>query len=232
MKETEKRFWDEIQKASNRIGLSAEKVTEWLLNFAQIDLEGLSEGQWLDLRAELEVFFACGPPKSDHDMADRHYYTHPNKEGTWSPILQRKGTVPEVQKIIKKALKDLVESGVAIFEPLTVIPCISRDRPLSLESESNIYRLPPPSESPKDRFLSYAIDLLETVKNRIHPCFECKRFFLGYRFQQHFCSTACQNRVNQRKYRERRQGKNGKSIIIVKPTLKIPSAHFPSKGKK
>jgi len=115
MKATEKQFWDEIQKASNRIGLSAEKATEWLLNFAQIDLAVLSEGQWLDLRGELEVFFACGPPKSDHDMADRHFFTHPNKEGTWSPFIQRKGIVPEVQKIIKKALKDLVESGVKII---------------------------------------------------------------------------------------------------------------------
>jgi len=57
MKATEKQFWDEIQKASNRIGLSAEKATEWLLNFAQIDLAVLSEGQWLDLRGGIGSIF-------------------------------------------------------------------------------------------------------------------------------------------------------------------------------
>jgi len=221
MTKTEHAFWEEIQKASTRIGFSDESAMEWLLRFAQTEVGTLSQGQWLDLRAELEVFFSCGPPKSDHDLVDQLVFADPKgkKSRTWSPFIdQQKGVVPHIQQTLSQAFRDLLEHGKATFESIKITPCIVRDDP---KGKPRI--LPSPSNDPQDLFLFYAIELLETFKKQIHSCRECGRIFLGYRFKQNFCSTACQNRTNQRKFRERREQQGKDNKVILKPGKLIPA---------
>ena len=221
MTKAEENFWEEIKKASRRIGWSNESAFEWLLRFAQTDVTKLSEGQWLDLRAELEVFFYCGVPQSDHDLADREFFANPNrkKERKWSSFIkQATGVVPTLQKSLHKALEDLIKNGKAVFEPIKITLAVTRESPVGKPSI-----LPSRGTDPQDLFLFHAIQLIEIFKKNIHSCRECGRMFLGYRFQQNFCSPPCQNRANQRKVRERRKKQRKPNKPSFKPGKLIPA---------
>ncbi|WP_447969900.1 hypothetical protein [Nitrospira sp. M1] len=221
MTKAEKKFWEEIKKASSRIGWTDESALIWLLRFAQTDVSTLSEGQWLDLKSELEVFFYCGRPSSDRDLADQDFFEYPARETerTWSPFIkQTSGVVPEIQKTLLQALQALVNEGEVRFPPIKITPIIKRESPIGKPLV-----LPSHGKDPHDFFLFHAIQLLEVFKKNIHACNECHRFFLGYRFQQNFCSPPCQNRVNQRKVRERRAKQGKPNKIVLKPGKLVPA---------
>lgn len=198
----EKVFWNEVKKASQRIGLSSEDALEWLLRLAQTDIPELSEGQWADLRAELEVFFHCGPPKSDHEMADLFFFTGHQGAPSWSPFLQRSGDVIRFQSTLRESLRALTEKGVATFPPIRVTPQIVRGTTRKKGVQSRL-DLQPLSDKPFDRFIFHAVPLIEEYKNRIRSCRECGTLFLAYRGTQLFCTPRCQNRYTQRQFKDR-----------------------------
>src|SRR5947209_8013496 len=53
-------YHEALAKASERVG-TEEKAFRWLIRFSQLNLLGLSPGEWLDLQHEVAVFTKFGP---------------------------------------------------------------------------------------------------------------------------------------------------------------------------
>jgi hypothetical protein len=168
------------------------RALEWLLEFAQQNLNNLSPGQWTDLSAELAVFSKYGPvattpPSIAGWLGSRSMISPSRKEATaW-------------QHLILAALNSLLDKGFAKFPPAQITGYIVYLK--AKDKVSSYVR----AKGREQSFVYHAFRSLEGEVRRIKRCEVCQRIYLADRKTQIFCSIKCQGRATQRRFVARRQ---------------------------
>ena len=163
------------------------RAVEWLLEFAQLDLNNLSPGQWTDLSAELAIFSKYGPVAS-----------RPPSIAGWigsrsMPSPSRKDATAW-QRLIRAALNSLLDDGFAKFPPVQVTGHIYYFK--SKDIVDTWIR----AKGREQSFIYHAFRSLEGEVRRITRCEQCQRIYLADRKTQKFCSIKCQGRATQRRF--------------------------------
>lgn len=200
-------WFDEEIRAAQRIGTTPDQAMRWVLRFAQTDLASLSEGQWLDLRAEVHVFMRQGPalkfggtvahigaafdwggapPKEDRPPRKRITVTiRPSPE-----------QVAALQTQTRETLKGALAGHTLIFELGPLRLYVAPSHRMAKRSFLSIN-----THTPVDAFGFHLAYLLTQHRLRLRECPECKTKFLADRRNQVFCSPRCQSRVRQRRWK-------------------------------
>jgi hypothetical protein len=195
-------FDREMTKARARITGTPNGEIGWLVNFIQLDLDGLTPSEWMVSAYEVASF-------TEADGPDRHAMPIVSASG-WSvqaipgetreftfTLPSRKEAI-QLQRTIRGHLEHLWKHAIApvTFSDLTVVitlPGAFHDRHGSLLVATK----------PKTKEFEYRVAmLLAHHAGRIRPCQECQRIFLAARRDQLFCDPRCQMRVASRKWRK------------------------------
>ena len=202
----------EENKLAKRVCGSRRQAMEWLLRFAQADLQGLSKGQLIDLRAELTLFLLNGPPAPSRGSFSFHV-VHAKAasagERTEAQKESAEGLGP-LQDTVKALLNDFLRNGYAALPPIENatyhVVLSDPQRPVKFRrAQVQLW-----AQNFRDIFTYHLADLLGEHSGRIRECQECKRVFLALREKQELCSRRCLNRVNQRKFQKRKKEKAGR----------------------
>jgi len=227
MTEERRRYAEEVQKAIQRIGRGPHSAIEWLLRFAQINLNSLSQGQLSDLAAELSAF-ARGKVKSKAQGALSRELS-PTHHGLWlsDKMIKNKGLLGGTKRKEeflppKKTIENLHATIAEAIEWYAVdtahFPSIQLTLSVPNPQKTLVPGLPE-TESKKrsvlylegkaleDTFYYYAATLLAEYGPRIKSCSVCGTLFAAVRADQFFCSSKCLNRATQQRFRERRKDK-------------------------
>lgn len=231
------RFFSELQKASIRIengvlhgkaGDSPRAAMRWILEFAKKELSSLSEGQWSDLRYEVESLARYGitveglersdltgneqwPLEPRNDYENRPGDIPESVTGADAWLLQHlpsQETITALQANVRDMIERILDSE-RISLPL---PSNTEYHVLYVPQEDRGYRYLSVKERPA-AFLCNLLPLLEQYIGRIRRCPGCQAVFLADRRDQAFCQTKCQSLVNMRRYRgttPERYGKRGR----------------------
>jgi hypothetical protein len=231
----------EQQKAAERIGETSEKALRWLLRYSKMDLTKLSEGQWLDLEKEMDVFLLTPPPglKTSWDFKQKPLRggfrweqpsLHPTP-GFRSKLFWRR-RVMSFQPTVRRWLQQLMQPGGIWFGPME-LQLILRHPRFFLPKVSD-------AELPEnfgfhatfanyEQALAYNFaHLIGAHSGRLRLCAACKELFLADRRQQVFCSAVCLNRITQRRWRAKQKGANRPKSKVRREKLRGGS----SNGKK
>ena len=211
-------YLEERQKARERIGETSEKALQWLLRFAKTDLSQLTEGQWLDLEKEMDVFIMEPPPglsvRWDPGTKPRPgLKLKPSLHPTpgFRPKIFWRSRVTSFQGPLRKWLDDFMKPGGIWFEPMRLQVLLRH--PKYFFSGLTDAQLPENFgfsalfENYEQTFAYNVAHLLGAHSGRLRLCGECKHIFLADRRQQVFCSARCLNRVTQRRWREAQKEK-------------------------
>lgn len=212
--ENEEWAWlDEEVKAAGRLGKTPEQVMRWVLRFVQMDLSGLSEGQWSDLGAEAHVFTKKGPPLRIGRVTSYVAAVFDWGGGSPEKDLPKKGKTVLTIRPSREQITELQHLTRGIFESLAAKePILFELGPLSLYVNPVSYSvkhggLTIKVHGPFDAFGLHVAFLLAQHPGRLRRCAECQTLFLAERSNQQFCITRCLTRVTQRRWRERHRKK-------------------------
>jgi hypothetical protein len=209
----ELQWLDEEVKAAQRIGNTPEQAMQWVIRFAQTELSTLSEGQWSDLMAEVDVFMLKGPPlkigrTTSHVGAAFDWGGAPSEEyaprNKWIPVTIRppRKAVEELHRCAQMSLEAVAKGNKMIFQlgplHLTVEPVHPSIKHGGLTVKTH---------TPFDAFAYHVAHLLVHHNRRVRRCTECKSIFLAERKNQQYCTSRCLSRVTQRRWRERHKKK-------------------------
>jgi len=206
------RLREEELKADARIGWTSDDATRWLIRFAQLDLNTLSEGQWSDLTAEIHAFTKRGPPlkagRSVTHIGAVFQWRIPRVEDADPKTQRSRITIDTIRPSREQTthlqtwahfiLDGLVTGGSASV----VIGALHLDI-LPHEPSFKTSPLRIRTHTAKDAFGFHFAHLLADHYERLRRCGECQTLFLADRRNQRFCTTRCLTRVTQRRWRER-----------------------------
>lgn len=197
------------EKITKRVCGSRRQAMEWILRFAQADLPGLSEGQLIDLRAELALFLLKGPPSPSRGLFSFHV-VHAKAASVEELIEAQQESsegIGHLQDTAKTLLNDFLHKGHASLPPIEnmtyhIVRADPQRPAKSRRAQKQLW-----AQNFRDIFTYHLADLLGEHNERIRECQECKRVFLALREKQELCSRTCLNRVNQRKFQKRKKEK-------------------------
>jgi len=179
----EKRWRETARAAGVRAKLepggTAEDRARWLLDFAVLDLDSLSEGDWLNLCLAAEYFVAPGLSSTKKVV--------PRTPRTLKPGLR------ELQKWIVTGLSSLVAR--ATWTVTTKAPVVLGLTPLGL---TNIVSHGD-AMSFGEAFKTEAYEVLTSTASRFRVCLECRRPFIARKGQE-YCSPRCSQAVRTRRF--------------------------------
>ncbi len=224
-------YQEELDKAALRIGQDTFEGLAWLIQFAQSDLDALSQGALIDLGYELNC------------LADFRYTTRDN-EGPfgdfgislhdWEGHTRFKGKVgatnlaqvitderpvrPKMNSPSVDQIKHLQQSVTGLIVELLQEGTFSLELPpIALhaftDKELDYVGLLTIAECPLDLFTHNLAFLLVKGASRIRRCPECQRIFAADRKNKMSCSVRCQNTAAVRRLRQSspdRKGKRGR----------------------
>jgi hypothetical protein len=176
-----------------RVGLTREAMLQWSLDFAQRDLDSLTEGDWFNLRREFVVF-------RDPDLlfGGEPYNTSPR-------ALPSPDDLREIQRRWHDLFGRLLQGESVKVGPLTFSILIRRVLP-DMTATTTIHAGDPEA-------MYQLLTLLGNQAHRVAECPEagCRRWFVVHRAGQVFCGRQCQMRAVMRAKRERdrKQGTKG-----------------------
>lgn len=207
---TEEVDFVEIAVANKRVGETPAGRLRWGLNFLQMNLLDLTEGDWANLRRELFAFDHGQIPYESKDPRSRKVLRL-LKSDSPAPTSRRahlppKEEVQQVQAQFRRVVEELLESKTVDVGPITTtlsIFCIPE------EGVSYFVRAPDLEKAP--RGLWTLAHLLGAFAAFVRKCPEpkCGRWFLAGRKTQWYCSTRCQTRATTRAYREAQKKRSG-----------------------
>lgn len=174
---------EELSALARLSGL--DRLTRWLVDFAQTDLTGLTTGRWTDLSAELVVFSTYGPITSQPRSI-------PIWRSSGDISLPTRKIASDLQAQSKAILEQLLDEGYISYIPHGITHHI-RKLPDHVDSWTTAKNLP-------TGFLYNVNQTLSTQARHIRRCAEDKRIFYADRRTQKYCSISCQNRALQRRF--------------------------------
>lgn len=179
-----------------RSTITAAKRLQFAIRFAQMNLDALRPGDWLNLRDDLAIFLGC---KSGHG------YTIEDKGGIATAPLAH--PLPQefseedfraLQKDVEVIVNSLVHEGMLSTQAIEIHAYYS----LFNSSRANFHVLIAHGAT-RDMFLLTLFFLLnQEPLDRIKRCPECHVIFYRIRKQQ-YCARACTNRATVRAWRQR-----------------------------
>ena len=188
------RRWQETAQAAGLVvkleaGGTDEDRATWLLDFAVVDLDSLSEGDWLNLRQAADNFVA--PPSL---TSTRRVSARTLKVG-----------LRELQKWIISGLASLVTQGT--WALTTQAPFVLGVTRLGL---TNIV-FHGDAMSFGAAFKARAYQVLASTASRFRVCLECRRPFIAGKGQE-YCTTRCSQAARTRRFTAKhgRQGATGR----------------------
>jgi hypothetical protein len=189
---TERIGFEELAKIQGRVGDTPVQRLRWAVEFAQRDLDGLSDGDWANLRSELAAFDSWVIPL---DQVTSRRARKALRDGTEPPDADPRGfalpserDVRAIQDGVRLTVRMLLDTDETVIEPAKVSFVITRD-----SRRSWLFRLPGPA---------WGGLALALVRECPEP--KCRRWFVASRTNQWFCSTRCQTRASTRAYRAAR----------------------------
>jgi hypothetical protein len=151
------------------------------LDFAVVDLDSLSEGDWLNLRQAAENFVEPLTPRSKRQVSSRAL----------------KAGIRELQQWIVTGLASLVTTGT--WTVTTKAPIVLGLTPLGL---TNIVSHGD-TVSFGEAFKTTAHEVLTSTASRFRVCRECGRPFIAGKGQE-YCSSRCSQAVRTRRFAAKR----------------------------
>jgi hypothetical protein len=198
-----------------RIVTAAQRL-QFVVRFAQMDLDTLRPGDWLNLRDDLRAFFLGSWYKHDlgsdslPPLAAGDVFVHPTARPFPEeyPEEEFRTLQSETYKILRQAIP--LEGEMYGTPPPVVPQPVAIDGPISLTVPHLDGLIPAKGRhmlvaegSTRDMFLLLTFLLLAKESTaRIRRCPECDSLF--YRAKT-YCSRTCANRVATRKWRERQE---------------------------
>jgi len=166
---------------------TADDRLQFALAFAELELDTLREGDWLNLRDDMRTFAWLG--EGEQTLEDLG--------GVITFPVDR----PLPQDLTKDNIRALQREAKNCFFSIATF-----QRPLRfhyLRDGSRDGGVLAYMGNAPDMFLIRLVHLLGTA-DRIRTCPECNKLFLKIR-KQKYCSRTCVNKANQRDWRERKQ---------------------------
>lgn len=181
---------NEINKAIQRVGDTPIARFQWVLRFAQSDLNSFSIGDWINFHAELSAFQLNSAEQALNILDKKHRtISYTNKT---SPI---ETEIIEFQKWIKICINGILKKeAIRILLPTFAITL--SPPPLENMTEPWIRR-----EASKDLWAiaKHAVMILfGEFAHKLRCCPGCSILFLADRKNQNYCSRNCQSRVKMR----------------------------------
>jgi hypothetical protein len=183
----------EYEKARVRIGFKAEQQIKWLLHFADLKLDALSEGDFLNVGYEVRELSRILPGVDQHM---RFIHCPRNLD---DPDLFRLPTLEELgahQHFVQQCLEGILQAGMHDFN----IPAIR----ITLFSGANgqpgeLWMFSDDAVGPFNLAVALA---LRPLARRLRRCPQCQKRFLAKRANQDYDSPSCQSRAAMRRYRQ------------------------------
>lgn len=198
-----KLFYQEVDKARERIGTTTDQAMAWLLRFSQEEVPQMSAGDFLNLQFELVALETYGPPIQAtpvfgippkarfHDTSLDQYDRLPNRD-----------EVENFRSWLSQTLEGILKKENMIMEmPPVNLRLLYDDDYYGENQEIHPgWFLAESSNGPCTR--SYRlIVLIAHVANKIRRCPECHKVFLADRRNKEYCTARCQSRVATRRFR-------------------------------
>jgi len=232
-------YFDELEKASKRIGETINDVAIWFARFAQRNLHSLSTGEWTDLLYEVASLGEYQYQLTGERALWSHAITTQDWAGNdrtkdkgqleeWIALLfdqTEKGTLrpiyplPPYKLPPRDAVVRLQEETIAAFTKLQEHHSYSVELPpvglvcFAFPATDTIARLGI-LETPFQLFRYNLVWTIGMSAVRIRRCEGCHAWFFADRKNKAYCSSSCQSRAGTRRYRaeiERKQQESVKS---------------------
>jgi len=211
-----------FSKAYGDVGRTPEKVLEWLIGFGEKDLRTLSEREWGRWRNELTAFIDIGTigflGRNLHEaivflknMEAEGRHPPPSHQGPLTLQIAKK-----LQSITKRAIKELIETGVTLLPEIAISPLIKKiSKPAFglVFKGMEVLQVPQRGQSvTHDRFIVHLQNVLKEVGTRLEFCHSptCRKAFVMYRYGQLYCSKRCHSRVAMKEWRQKRKDEKSK----------------------
>ncbi len=200
----------DVDAAQPRVGRTPMERLEWAVRFAQADLNGLSRGDWLNLRLELTAF--GGILIREHD---RHSQFRLQERRTSAaredPIVYAERDVGELHGEFARIVGRLLQNDSVTVGSYQVTLTVER-WPVAATNVGRPVRLRtsfPPGTSRATHVLAHLLGMYgHLLKQCPAPLARgarddrCGRWFLARRPNQVYCGARCQSRATTRASRE------------------------------
>lgn len=184
------------QAAAHRIvvrsGSTEAEKARWLLDFAFLDLNALSPGDWLNLRAELHGF-CCSKSYG--------YEWSPELAGGWDPFFPEDQNIRELQLWLRSGLMTLVlghrDKRASYWK-------IEYQASLALRWNRGVlmdWNFPGAAGPGADLFRFRVYSVLSSEASRFRSCLECRRPFMAEK-RQEYCWPRCSDKARMRRFRQ------------------------------
>jgi hypothetical protein len=186
-----------METADDLVMETPEERLKFVVKFAGMDLDHLRDGDWLNLREDLQTFVSVdqfiieGPPPHEYTVDEIRALQQELQQVLGDLVAKREPSgnhwpLTQYTKLID--LKDLA-LGVTPLDPLGM-------------PGHNMLRAQAPARNVF--FLHLFLLLCQQPTGRILRCPECGTIFFRVKGQR-YCTRRCVNRVNQRDMRARRE---------------------------
>lgn len=198
----------DIYRLQGRVGRSPIERLEWVVDFAQRDLQDLTPGDWLNLSQELWAFSVTrvlwdGPYPFPLNNASLFYASI--YFGRIKPTLPTRAKAKGYQKDMRDVLDRLDRTNKASYGPIkkTLQATLYQRRAETNAYIRVFYALFGAARDLREgqNLIERFFDLLAEARGFLDRCADekCGRWFVSGRFEQKFCSNKCQNRVKSRR---------------------------------
>lgn len=225
---TKAEFLQALQDEDGQTGNSP-KWMEWVLSFAQKNLDGFKKAEWDKLANDLRGFclFSFNLPKmwKDPKFVSTPGFLEKLRKGTPKELKDR-AILKDLHCQLRKILGSLIPQNLPEPEPIYIKDWIFERVPLEFRLRSRVVRVPKKDKSgkktsrdtkgqPKTKakiqiqmvvygnwptvFWLAIGDLLERNAFELNRCEECRTLFVQTK-QQAFCSIQCGNRYRGREW--------------------------------
>jgi len=183
-----------------RATIAASERLQFAIRFAQMDLEALRPGDWLNLRDDLEVFLGCKRGQRRPLAAKGEILATPLARPLPSELSE--DDFRALQGEVKAILQSLVHEGF-----LSALKTELHGHFALARFSTGDFSVLTVHGATRDMCLLTLLYLLNQAPlGRIRRCPECGTIF--YRIQkQQYCSRSCTNRANVRTWRQREEVK-------------------------
>ncbi len=186
-------------------GSDFEQRLKFLVQFAQMDLDVLRPGSWMNLRDDLQVFLQGEPQRGDliTQLKDTSMQEYPERA-----IKSLQG----ILKILVSQAADASEDRTGRLKKVFGIPTY-----LSVRADFHVIRHPGDfvqlaiSGKLSDVFLFKTLFLLSLAPiEPIKECPECGKIFFRQDKRQKFCRRRCANLAATKRFDKRKRAKKGR----------------------